>query len=167
MRLCGLIVLFGVPALGRAASSAPTNLAQGTASELEMLDSEQADRAQYGTPTWGPATRPPVFQSNLYGQSVKEETTSSSSSSSYDYSYAVAFSGFDGSITHYYVSYSDPYVSGAVGVGHVDPTPTPTQIITEGTVCDKTFPGLLSGIGLDLGLRLNLSLIGVDACVAL
>ncbi|KAJ1820463.1 hypothetical protein LPJ56_003434 [Coemansia sp. RSA 2599] len=92
-------------------------------------------------------------------------STTSSSSSSYDYSFGVALSGYDGSITHYYVSYSDPYVSGAVGVGHTDPTPTPeASKPVEGVVCDKNFPSLLSALHLDLGLRLNLMLIGINAC---
>ncbi|KAJ1726121.1 hypothetical protein LPJ61_005405, partial [Coemansia biformis] len=76
--------------------------------------------------------------------------------------FAVDLSGYDGSITHYHVSYSDPQISGEVGVGHVDPTPTPAApIIIQGVVCDRSFPGLLSGLlGLDLGLRINLALIG-------
>ncbi|KAI8325288.1 hypothetical protein GQ54DRAFT_301959 [Martensiomyces pterosporus] len=93
--------------------------------------------------------------------------TTTSSTSSYDYSYGVDLSGFDGSITHYYVSYSNPWVSGAVGVGHETPTPTPAAATEEGVVCDKNFPGLLSWLGIDLGLRLNLELTGLDACVAL
>ncbi|KAJ2002836.1 hypothetical protein GGI04_002914 [Coemansia thaxteri] len=97
-------------------------------------------------------------------------STTTSSSSTYDYSFAVGLSGFDGSITHYFVSYSDPYVSGSVGVGHAQPTPTPvstTTIVNKGVICDKEFPALLSGLGLDLGVRLNLMIIGIDACIAL
>ncbi|KAJ2877388.1 hypothetical protein H4R27_006231, partial [Coemansia aciculifera] len=94
-------------------------------------------------------------------------SSSSSSSSAYDYSFAVGLSGFDGSITHYSVSYSDPYVSGIVGVGHAQPTVAPVTVVNNGVVCNKDFPGLLSFLGLDLGIRLNLLLLGIDACVAL
>ncbi|KAJ2632261.1 hypothetical protein GGF44_003829 [Coemansia sp. RSA 1694] len=93
--------------------------------------------------------------------------TTSTTSTGYDYSFAVGISGFNGSITHYSVSYSDPYVSGIVGVGHAEPTPTPPPVVNNGIVCNKDFPGLLSILGLDLGIRLNLSLIGIDACIAL
>ncbi|KAJ2316526.1 hypothetical protein GGI00_006986 [Coemansia sp. RSA 2681] len=93
--------------------------------------------------------------------------TTSTTSTGYDYSFAVGISGFNGSITHYSVSYSDPYVSGIVGVGHAEPTPTPPPVVNIGIVCNKDFPGLLSILGLDLGIRLNLSLLGIDACIAL
>ncbi|KAJ1667320.1 hypothetical protein IW140_001945 [Coemansia sp. RSA 1813] len=117
-------------------------------------------------PHLGTGTAP--GSSDWYDSKFDPNTPStSSSSSSYDYSFGVNLSGFDGSITHYYVSYSDPYVSGEIGVGPSQPTPTETRIINQGVACDRSFAGLLSGIGLDLGLRLNLSFIGIDACVAL
>ncbi|ORX69954.1 hypothetical protein DL89DRAFT_149258 [Linderina pennispora] len=94
-------------------------------------------------------------------------TATSTSSTSYDYSYEIDLSGFNSKITHFFVSYSDPWVSGGVGVGSVLPKPTPPPPPTLGVICDRSFPGLLAGIGLDLGLRLNLSLIGINACIGL
>ncbi|KAJ2747063.1 hypothetical protein GGI20_000867 [Coemansia sp. BCRC 34301] len=114
----------------------------------------------------------PVPTINSSGNAADQAQAASAtpSSSGYDYSFAVGLSGFDGSITHYSVSYSDPYVSGIVGVGHAEPTPTPpaaTTVVNNGISCNKSFPGLLSGLGLDLGIRLNLLIIGIDACIAL
>ncbi|KAJ1957714.1 hypothetical protein EC988_000688 [Linderina pennispora] len=94
-------------------------------------------------------------------------TATPTSSTSYDYSYEVDLSGFNSKITHFFVSYSDPWISGGVGVGSVLPKPTPPPPPTLGVICDRSFPGLLAGLGLDLGLRLNLSLIGINACVGL
>ncbi|KAI9506801.1 hypothetical protein BX070DRAFT_218572 [Coemansia spiralis] len=171
-KLPGFAVMFALPLISSALSSAPSLSA--LSSSINVVESNAAS-ARYAGPTPGPPVKPPQFHTGttqgFYDQYepriLTSSSHSSSSSSSYDYSFGVNLSGFDGSITHYYVSYSDPYVSGAVGVGPSDPTPTQTQIITEGVVCDKKFPGLLSGLGLDLGLRLNLLLIGIDACVAL
>ncbi|KAJ2012269.1 hypothetical protein IWW57_006368 [Coemansia sp. S610] len=114
-----------------------------------------------------PTTTPPTTSSSSSQGQLPKPTSSSSSSSSYDYSFEVGLSGFDGSITHYSLSYSDPYVSGVVGVGHSQPTPSPITVVNNGIVCNRDFPGLLSFLGLDLGLRLNLSLLGIDACLAL
>ncbi|KAJ2067197.1 hypothetical protein GGI08_001496 [Coemansia sp. S2] len=110
-----------------------------------------------------PTTTTPISSS---AQGPPPQPTSSSSTT-YDYSFAVGLSGFDGSITHYSVSYSDPFVSGVIGSGHVEPTPGPITVVNNGVVCNKDFPGLLSFLGLDLGIRLNLLLLGIDACVAL
>ncbi|KAJ2805965.1 hypothetical protein H4R20_001878 [Coemansia guatemalensis] len=177
MKITGAVAVVLLPAVCKGMSSAPDGMAYSPSEELDSLYVEQIDRAstKYGRPTWGPATRPPPFQSDTYEgynsnsdpRAEEGEPTPSSSSSSYDYSYEVALSGFDGSITHYYVSYSDPFISGAVGVGHAKPTPTPTPVVVKGTKCDQEFPGLLSGLGIDIGLRLNLAFIGIDACVAL
>ncbi|KAJ2401323.1 hypothetical protein GGI23_001477 [Coemansia sp. RSA 2559] len=158
-------------------SSAPT--AASDFSFLGTLDGEDAFRhvsgsVRFVSATPGPSAHqyPPGTGSEFgyndwYGTKSGTPTAAISASSSDHYSFGVELSGYDGSITHYYVSYSDPYVSGEVGVGPSQPKPTETRVINLGVTCDKTFPGLLSGIGLDLGLRLNLSLIGIDTCVAL
>ncbi|KAJ2445396.1 hypothetical protein GGF42_006014 [Coemansia sp. RSA 2424] len=109
----------------------------------------------------------PSSSTTSTASSTSSTRTTTTTSTGYDYSFAVGISGFNGSITHYSVSYSDPYVSGIVGVGHAEPTPTPPPVVNIGIVCNKDFPGLLSILGLDLGIRLNLSLLGIDACIAL
>ncbi|KAJ2714063.1 hypothetical protein H4R19_001926 [Coemansia spiralis] len=170
MKLLATAVGIAALAIGnRAASSAPAAAALGLSSELGSLGPEHVERrsSDNGGIAWRTLS-PPDLRQTVSSQSHPPPMPTADSSSSYHYSFAVDLSGFDGSITHYHVSYSDPQVSGEVGVGHAEPTPTPvTPIIIHGLVCDESFPGLLSGLGLDLGLRLNLGLIGVDACVAL
>ncbi|KAJ2078012.1 hypothetical protein H4R24_004768 [Coemansia sp. RSA 988] len=176
MKVTGTIAVALLSAICKGMSSAPDYIADSPTAELDSLGVDQINRAstQYAHPTWDLATSTPKLQSDLnqgyFGSGnlkAAENSPTSSSSSSYDYSYEVELSGFDGSITHYYVSYSDPFVSGAVGVGHAKPTPTPAPATSKRTKCDGEFPGLLSILGIDLGLRLNLLLLGIDACVAL
>ncbi|KAJ2707741.1 hypothetical protein FB645_000514 [Coemansia sp. IMI 203386] len=166
-----------LPLIAKAASTAPELSAHSGVSGFDIPEQSQVGKAtmQRNPMSNLPSVRPPppiptaTAQGYVddYQPKASANVSPTTSSSSYDYSFAVNLSGFDGSITHYYVSYSDPFVSGAVGVGHTDPTPTPEVKPVVGVVCDKGFPSLLSGLGLDLGLRLNLLLIGVNACLAL
>ncbi|KAJ1855131.1 hypothetical protein GGH12_003951 [Coemansia sp. RSA 1822] len=167
MKLSGLFGIALFPVITHALSSAPSNSAQ-MVSELGGLDADNVERN--AMPTQVAATKTLAPQSGVHTSAYsKAETTptTTSSSSSYDYSYIVALSGYDGSISHYYVSYSDPYVSGAVGVGHAEPMGTSTPVPGPSSDCTLAYPGLLSIIGIDLGLRLNLLFLGIDACVAL
>ncbi|KAJ2780435.1 hypothetical protein H4R18_003454 [Coemansia javaensis] len=179
MRVHRAAALAALLAACQAASTAPAPAAHSLPPELESLGPEQVARrtAEYGAGMWQSAARPDSRYSSMFAPLHRPgtpsfqpalpptPTTTSSSSSSYDYSFVVDLSGFDGSITHYHVSYSDPWVSGEVGSGHVEPTPTPVPPPRRGSVCDSSFPGLLSFLGLDLGVRLGIELIG--ACVAL
>ncbi|KAJ2375962.1 hypothetical protein IW150_002254 [Coemansia sp. RSA 2607] len=169
VNLRNLSLVLGLPLLATAASTAPDAAAHSMASVVDAVEASPVIRAsaQRRPPPPIPTATPQGYYDDNPPKASGTLPPASSSLSSYDYSFGVNLSGFDGVITHYYVSYSDPYVSGAVGVGPSDPTPTPKPQVTEGVVCDKKFPGLLSGIGLDLGLRLNLMLIGIDACIAL
>ncbi|KAJ1644493.1 hypothetical protein J3B02_004157 [Coemansia erecta] len=176
MNLIKSALVFAFPLVTSAASTAPELSALSMVSGLDIAEASQVGRIsmQRSPMSKLPPVRqpPPIPTATAQGyvddyEPKASASPSTTSSSSYDYSFGVALSGYDGSITHYYVSYSDPYVSGAVGVGHTDPTPTPESKPVEGIVCDKNFPSLLSGLHLDLGLRLNLMLIGINACVAL
>ncbi|KAJ2512360.1 hypothetical protein GGI11_004762 [Coemansia sp. RSA 2049] len=139
--------------------------------EIQLESASSLIRFSGATPRLPTRSSYPRATSTASGHNNLKETEAMTevptTSSSYDYSFGVNLSGYDGSITHYYVSYSDPYVSGEVGVGPNHPKPTEAAGGSQGFVCDRSFPGLLSGLGLDLGLRLNLLFIGLDACVAL
>ncbi|KAJ2726551.1 hypothetical protein GGI07_000493 [Coemansia sp. Benny D115] len=182
VRATEFVLALALPLIANAASTAPNVSAlsydsePASAAALSQVERESVVRIPQ---TRAPSSRPPppvptATSQGFVEEEIKPSATSkfiptSTSSSSYDYSFGVALSGFDGTITHYYVSYSNPYISGAIGVGPKDPTPTPPPTSdAQGVVCDRQhFPGLLSFLGLDLGLRLNLMLIGIDACVAL
>ncbi|KAJ2499241.1 hypothetical protein GGH96_003687 [Coemansia sp. RSA 1972] len=169
MKLFGVFGIVLLPIISHALSSAPSNTVQA-ANELGGLETDFVERN--ATPTQVAATKTLALSGVQTSANGKAETTpsttpSTTSSSSYNYSYIVALSGHDGSITHYYVSYSDPYVSGAVGVGHSEPMGTSTPTPALSSDCTLAYPGLLSILGIDLGLRLNLLFLGIDACVAL
>ncbi|KAJ2773630.1 hypothetical protein IWQ57_001207 [Coemansia nantahalensis] len=164
----------GIAALAigcRAASSAPGASTLGPPGELGSLGPEHAQRIYGDGIAWRTASNMGQSPQPQNSQHLSPEYLPLSpppTTSSGHTSFAVNLSGFDGSITHYHISYSDPQVSGEVGVGHVEPTPTLAAIATQGVVCDQSFPGLLSGLlGLDLGVRLNLGFTGVGACIAL
>ncbi|KAJ2617718.1 hypothetical protein EV177_000396 [Coemansia sp. RSA 1804] len=168
------ISILALSVLGSAMSIMPTELVFPLGNiddEIQLESASSLIRFSGATPRLPTRSSYPRATSTASGHNNLKETEAMTevptTSSSYDYSFGVNLSGYDGSITHYYVSYSDPYVSGEVGVGPNHPKPTEAAGGSQGFVCDRSFPGLLSGLGLDLGLRLNLLFIGLDACVAL
>ncbi|KAJ2153904.1 hypothetical protein J3F82_001626 [Coemansia sp. RSA 637] len=167
MKLFGVFGIALLPIISHALSSAPSNSVHVNG-ELDGLEADYVERI--AMPTQVAATKS-LPQSGVHtsanGKAETTPTITSNTSSSYSYSYIVALSGHDGSITHYYVSYSDPYASGAVGVGHSEPMGTSTPTPASSFDCTLAYPGLLSILGIDLGLRLNLLFLGIDACVAL
>lgn len=88
---------------------------------------------------------------------------SSELSNTTPYNYGIPAEASD-STAHYSVSYSNPLVSITAGVGHDEPTPIPDANKDK---CNGTLLALLSGLGIDLGISLDLSILGINVCLGI
>lgn len=97
------------------------------------------------------------------GISASPEPSELSNTTPYNYGITVEVSD---STTHYSVSYSNTLVSITAGVGHDEPMPTSIPNATKDK-CNGTLLGLLSGLGIDLGISLDLSILGINVCLGI